>query len=313
VILFLLRRLGAGVVLVFVIATVTFFLTSLTGSDPARRIAGTQASVAQVAQKRAELGLDRPVLTRYVDWLSHAVRGDLGTSWFSNQPVTKLLGQALPVSLSLVLAATVLTAVVSIALGVVAAVRGGWIDSVLQSVSIVAFAVPNFLVGMILALVFAVELGLFPAVGYTPLSVDPGLWLASITLPAVALAIGAIATVATQTRGSMIDVLQQDYVRTLRSRGLPTRSVLLKHALRNAAPASLTVLSLQFIALIGGAVVIEKVFGLTGIGQRATGAASQGDVPLVLGIVVVTVVLVVLVNLLVDVLLGWLNPKVRIA
>jgi peptide/nickel transport system permease protein len=150
-------------------------------------------------------------------------------------------------------------------------------------------------------------------VGYTPLGVDPGLWLASITLPAVALAIGAIATVATQTRGSMIDVLQQDYVRTLRSRGLPTRSVLLKHALRNAAPASLTVLSLQFIALIGGAVVIEKVFGLTGIGQRATGAASQGDVPLVLGIVVVTVVLVVLVNLLVDVLLGWLNPKVRIA
>jgi peptide/nickel transport system permease protein len=313
VILFLLRRIAAGLVLVFVIATVTFFLTSLTGSDPARRIAGTQASVAQVAQKRAELGLDRPVLERYVDWLSHAARGDLGTSWFSNQPVDRLLGQALPVSLSLVLAATVLTAVISIALGVLAAVRGGWLDHVLQSVSIVAFAVPNFLVGMILALVFAVQLGLFPAVGYTPLGVDPGLWLGSITLPAVALAIGAIATVATQTRGSMIDVLQQDYVRTLRSRGLPARSVLLKHALRNAAPASLTVLSLQFIALIGGAVVIEKVFGLTGIGDRATSAASQGDVPLVLGIVVVTVVLVVLVNLLVDVVLGWLNPKVRIA
>jgi peptide/nickel transport system permease protein len=313
VILFLLRRIAAGLVLVFVIATVTFFLTSLTGSDPARRIAGTQASVAQVAQKRAELGLDRPVLERYVDWLSHAARGDLGTSWFSNQPVDRLLGQALPVSLSLVLAATVLTAVISIALGVLAAVRGGWLDHVLQSVSIVAFAVPNFLVGMILALVFAVQLGLFPAVGYTRLGVDPGLWLGSITLPAVALAIGAIATVATQTRGSMIDVLQQDYVRTLRSRGLPARSVLLKHALRNAAPASLTVLSLQFIALIGGAVVIEKVFGLTGIGDRATSAASQGDVPLVLGIVVVTVVLVVLVNLLVDVVLGWLNPKVRIA
>lgn len=310
---FLLRRLGAGIVLVFVIATATFFLTSLTGSDPARRIAGTQASVAQVAQKRAELGLDRPVLERYTDWLSHAVRGDLGTSWFSNQPVTRLLGQALPVSLSLVLAATLLTAVVSIALGVVAAVRGGWLDHVLQSVSIVAFAVPNFLVGMILALVFAVQLGLFPAVGYTPFSVSPGLWLGSITLPAVALAIGAIATVATQTRGSMIDVLQQDYVRTLRSRGLPARSVLFKHALRNAAPASLTVLSLQFIALIGGAVVIEKVFGLTGIGERATAAAGQGDVPLVLGIVVITVVLVVVVNLLVDVALGWLNPKVRIA
>ena len=147
----------------------------------------------------------------------------------------------------------------------------------------------------------------------TPLAEDPGAWLASITLPAIALAIGAIATVATQTRGSMIDVLQQDYVRTLRSRGLPARSVLLRHALRNAAPASLTVLSLQFIALISGAVVIEKVFGLNGLGERATAAAGQGDVPLVLGIVVVAVLIVVVVNLLVDVALGWLNPKVRIA
>ena len=160
---------------------------------------------------------------------------------------------------------------------------------------------------------FAVELGIFPALGYTPFGEDPGMWLSSITLPAVALAIGAIATVATQTRGSMIDVLQQDYVRTLRSRGLPTRSVLLKHALRNAAPASLTVLSLQFIALISGAVVIEKVFGLNGLGERATAAAGQGDVPLVLGIVVVAVLIVVVVNLLVDIALGWLNPKVRLA
>ncbi|WP_336026285.1 ABC transporter permease [Geodermatophilus sp. FMUSA9-8] len=311
--LFLLRRLGAGVVLVWVIATLTFFLTSLTGSDPARRILGPTAGLDQVAAKTAELGLDRPVLERYWDWLTGAVRGDLGTSWFTNAPVGGLIGDALPVSLSLVIAATVLTAAVSIALGVVAAVRGGWLDGLLQTISTVAFAVPNFLVGLLLSLVFAVELGLFPALGYTPLAEDPGAWLASIALPAIALAIGAIATVATQTRGSMIDVLQQDYVRTLRSRGLPARSVLLKHALRNAAPASLTVLSLQFIALISGAVVIEKVFGLNGLGERATSAAGQGDVPLVLGIVVVAVVVVVVVNLVVDLALGWLNPKVRIA
>lgn len=311
--LFLLRRLGAGLLLVFVIATTTFFLTNLTGSDPARRIAGTQASTDQVTALRRQLGLDRPVLERYLDWLSHAVRGDLGTSWFTNQPVSRLVGQALPVSMSLVLTAVVVTAIVSVGLGVVAAVRGGWVDQVLQTISIVAFAVPNFLVGMVLALVFAVKLKMFPAVGYTPLSAGAGPWLASVTLPAAALAIGAVATVATQTRGSLVDVLQQDYVRTLRSRGLPARSVLLKHALRNAAPASLTVLSLQFVALIGGAVVIEQVFGLTGIGQRATSAATQGDVPLVLGIVVVTVVLVVVVNLLVDVALAWLNPKVRLS
>jgi peptide/nickel transport system permease protein len=313
VLLFLLRRLGAGLALVWVIATLTFFLTSLTGSDPARRILGPTAGLDQVAAKSAELGLDRPVLERYRDWLTGALHGDLGTSWFTNEPIGGLIGNALPVSLSLVVAATVLTAAVSIVLGVVAAVRGGWLDGLLQGISTVAFAVPNFLVGLVLSLVFAVELGLFPALGYTAFTDDPGAWLASITLPAIALAIGAIATVATQTRGSMIDVLQQDYVRTLRSRGLPTRSVLLKHALRNAAPASLTVLSLQFIALISGAVVIEKVFGLNGLGERATSAAGQGDVPLVLGIVVVAVVIVVLVNLLVDVVLGWLNPKVRIA
>jgi len=161
--------------------------------------------------------------------------------------------------------------------------------------------------------VFAVQLGILPAIGYTPFSVDPAGWLTSITLPAVALAVGAVATVSTQTRGSMIEVLGQDYVRTLRSRGLPIRSILLKHALRNAAPASLTILSLQFIALISGAVVIEKVFGLNGIGQLATSAASQGDVPLVLGVVLLVVTLVVIVNLLADLLLGWLNPKVRIA
>ena len=299
--------------LLWVTATLTFFLTSLTGADPARRILGNNATLAALAAKRAELGLNRPLLVLYRDWLSGAVQGDLGASWFNRQPVTRLVGTALPVSLSLVLTATVLTVVVSVTLGVVAAVRGGWLDTVLQAVSIVAFAVPNSLIAMLLALVFAVQLGIFPALGYTPFAEDPGKWLASITLPAIALAIGAIATVATQTRGSMIDVLQQDYVRTLRSRGLPTRSLLLKHALRNAAPASLTVLSLQIIALLSGAVVVEKVFGINGIGERATSAASQGDVPLVLGIVVVTVLVVVVVNLLLDLALGWLNPKVRIA
>ncbi|HVI36360.1 MAG TPA: ABC transporter permease, partial [Gaiellales bacterium] len=294
-------------------ATLTFFLTNLTGADPARRILGNNATLDALAAKRAELGLDQPLLVRYGDWLSGAVHGDLGSSWFNRQPVARMIASALPVSLSLVLAAAVLTVVVSVTLGVVAAVRGGWLDTVLQAISIVAFAVPNFLIAMLLALVFAVQLGLFPALGYTPFAEDPGKWLASITLPAIALAIGAIATVATQTRGSMIDVLQQDFVRTLRSRGLPTRSLLLKHALRNAAPASLTVLSLQIIALLSGAVVVEKVFGINGIGERATSAASQGDVPLGLGIVVVTVLLVVVVNLLLDLALGWLNPKVRIA
>jgi len=311
--LFVLRRLAAGLVLLFVLSSATFFLLNLTGQDPAREVAGQAAGVAQVAAKRHELGLDQPVLTRYGDWLSHAVRGDLGTSWFTSNPVTTVLGQALPITLSLVFGAMLLTAVLSVGLGVWAAVRGGWLDRALQVLSTVTFAVPNFLIALVLALLFAVKLGLFPATGYTTFTESPTGWIASITLPAVALALGAIATVATQVRGSMIEVLRQDYVRTLRARGLPRRSILYRHALRNAAPPGLTTLSIMFIATISGAVIVEKVFNLPGIGTQANQSAAQGDLPLVLGIVVVTVVLVVLVNLLLDLAQGWLNPKVRVS
>ena len=310
---FILRRIASGVALVFVTATVTFFLTGLTGSDPGRRILGPTATLAEVDAMNADLGLDQPLVQRYVEWLGGALHGDLGTSWFTNQPITTLLSDALPVTLSIVVTAIVITAVLSIALGVFAAVRGGTVDRVVQMLSIIGFAIPNFIIALVLAVVFAVQLGLFPAIGYTPFGEDPVGWATSITLPALALAIGAVATVSTQTRGSMLEVLDRDYVRTLRSRGLPTRSVLFRHALRNAAPASLTVLSLQFIAMISGAVVIEKVFGLNGVGQSATSAAGQGDVPMILGVVLLVVTLVVVVNLLADLLLGWLNPKVRIS
>jgi peptide/nickel transport system permease protein len=177
---------------------------------------------------------------------------------------------------------------------------------------VVGFAVPNFLVALLLALFVAVKWGLLPATGYTKFSESPGDWLKSITLPALALAVGATAATAQQVRGSMIDVLRMDYIRTLRSRGLSERSLLYKHALRNAAPPALTVLSLQFIGLVGGALVVEKVFGLNGIGSQVTLAAGQGDLPVVMGVVLVMVLIVVIVNLVMDVLYGWLNPKVRV-
>ncbi|MBF4635302.1 ABC transporter permease [Agreia pratensis] len=308
---FILRRLGAGILLVWVISTLTFFLTSFTGNDQARTLAGPTATVEAVEAVRVKLGLDRPVLDRYLEWLTGAIRGDLGTSWFTNQPVSRVVEQALPVSLSIVITAILLTTIVSTFVGVLAALRRGWVDRALQTASLITFAVPNFLVGMLLALFFAVELGWLPAGGFTSFTDDPGAWVASITLPALALAIGSIAASAAQTRAAMIEVLRQDYIRTLRSRGLPTWSILLKHALRNAAPSSLTTLSIQFVAMLGGAVVIEKVFGLSGIGKKITSAAVQGDVPVVVGIVVVTVILVVVVNLITDLALGWLNPKVR--
>jgi peptide/nickel transport system permease protein len=199
--------------------------------------------------------------------------------------------------------------------------RNSLIDRVILTTSIASSSIPTVWLGLLLIILFSVKFREWnlpyslPINGVKDTRNPGGFWdlVEHMILPVIALALPQIAGWIWYIRNAMIDALQQDYVRTLRSRGIPTRSVLLKHALRNAAPASLTVLSLQFIALISGAVVIEKVFGLTGIGERATSAANQGDIPLVLGIVMVTVVLVVIVNLLVDLALGWLNPKVRIS
>jgi peptide/nickel transport system permease protein len=310
--LFLLRRLGAGVVMVFVVATGTFGLLSLTDADVARNIVGATGTRAQVAAKTHELGLDQPLVVQYGRWLGHAARGDLGRSWFTGIPVAQSLSTTLPVSLSIVITGVLLSAIVSVALGAMAALRGGWVDRLVQFGAVLGTALPSFLIALALAVVLAVRLRLLPATGYVALTQSVSGWLRSITLPALALAIAATAATAMQVRGSLIDVLQADFVRTLRSRGLSTRSVVFRHALRNAAPPALTVLALQFIGLIGGAVVVEKVFGLPGIGSLANAAASQGDLPVLLGTVTVTVTLVVLVNLLLDIAYAWLNPKVRV-
>ncbi|MFG2780219.1 ABC transporter permease [Streptomyces prunicolor] len=310
---FLLRRIAAGVVLVVVVATATFLLLSLTGSDVARNILGETASPAQVSAKSHELGLDDPLVVRYGHWIDRAVHGDLGQSWFTGDSVNQSLMNTLPITLSIVLVGMLIALVLSIALGTVAALRGGWVDRVVQFAAVLGTAIPSFLIALVLAVVMAVQLRLLPATGYVALGTSPSGWLQSVILPAVALAVAATAATAMQVRGALIDVLRADFVRTLRSRGLNTRSVVYRHALRNAAPPALTVLALQFIGLIGGAVVVEKVFGLPGIGTLANSAAVRGDAPVLLGTVVVTVTVVVAVNLLLDIAYGWLNPKVRVS
>lgn len=310
---FILRRLGAGLVLVLAVATLTFCLLSMSGNDVARNIVGENATPEQAAAKARELGLDRPLPVRYWEWISHAVRGDFGMSWFSHIPVTRSILDTLPITLSFVLVGLALSAVASIILGSMAAVSGGPLDRVIQVASSFGTAIPSFLIALVLAVIVAVQLRLLPATGYVPFTQSAAAWADSVALPAIALAITATAATTQQVRGSMRDVLQTDYIRTLRSRGLSSRSVILKHALRNSLPPSLTVLSLQFIGLLGGAVIIEKIFGLPGIGSLANSSATQGDLPVVLGIVVVVVMMIVLVNLLVDVAYGWLNPKVRMS
>ncbi len=310
---FLLRRVLAGVGLIFAVATITFLLMSLTGGSPARNILGEGATEEQVAAKAAELGLDQPLFVRYIDWLSGAIRGDFGTSWFTNEPVMSSLANKFPVTLSIVVGAILVTAILSTILGVTAAVRRGAVDRFVQVFAVLGFALPNFWVALVLVTVFAVNLRIFPATGFTPFATDPAKWFLGLVLPVTALVVGTVASTTQQVRGATIDVLRQDYVRTLRSRGISSTSLLFRHVLRNAAPPALTVLSLQFIGLLGGAIIIEKVFALPGIGSLAVNATTQGDLPQILGLVVVMVVLVVIVNLLIDLATGWLNPKARIS
>jgi peptide/nickel transport system permease protein len=305
------RRFASGVVLILILATVTFVLLQVGGTDVARTLLGETATPGQIAAKTAELGLDRPLPIQYAEWLSHAVRGDLGTSWLSNQPVTTAILDRLPVTLSLALTSVVLTGLLSVFLGVLAATRRGWIDRFLQVLAVAGFAMPGAWLALLLILLAAIRLKWLPATGYVPLAESPAGWVRSLILPVLALSISAVASTAQQVRTAMIATLDQDYVRTLRSRGLSERSVVWKHALRNAAPNALTVLSLHFIAMLGSTVVIEQIFALPGIGSLVLQATVGGDNPTVLGVVIAMVVVVVLVNLVLDLVNAALNPKVR--
>jgi peptide/nickel transport system permease protein len=308
---YLMRRLGAGAVLIVIVTGITFFMTYGADLPVARNILGPNANAEQVAQLEARLGLDQSIFQQYWHWLTGVFSGDLGTSYYTNQPIGEALANRLPVTLSVVLLASVFVIVLSTALGVTAAARGGVVDSVLQAFATIAFVFPGIILAIVGVYVFAIKLGWIPATGFTAFSESPGRWFASVILPALLLSIGGIASLASQVRGAMIDQLERDYVRTLRTRGVSGRSILLKHALRNAAAPGLTVFSLEFIAMFGGALFIEKIFALPGFGTYAFGAAIQGDLPAMLGTALVGVGLVVVINLLVDLLNGWLNPKAR--
>lgn len=311
--LFIARRLMAGLTVLFAMTSITYVLLFSSGSNIARSLLGEFASAEQVAAKAAELGLDRPILERYLEWLGKAVTGDFGRSWFAGNPVTEAVMARLPVTLSVVIVAVVLIAILAAALGTAAAVYRGWVDRLVQIGAVVGDSIPNFIVAVILVAVLAVQFRIFPATGFVSLSTDPGRWVMSITLPVLALLITTVATSAQQVRGAMLTVLERDFIRTLRSRGLGEAEILWRHALRSAAPAGLTVLSLQFVALLSGNVVIERVFALPGVGALAVQATSEGDIPVVMGVVTFAIFAVVLVNLSVDILNGWLAPKARVS
>ncbi|MFB4303023.1 ABC transporter permease [Actinomadura sp. NTSP31] len=308
---FVARRLVSGAVLLLVISLLSYLLLSIPDNDVGRQLLGQGAEQSAVEAKNASLGLDRPVPAQYADWLSHAVRGDLGTSWFTSEDVTQTIANRLPVTISLMLGVTLVTAAVSFLLGVWAGVRRGVADRFVQVLGVAGYALPGFLVTLVLVLVFAVKLDWFPAIGYTPIDESPGGWLSTITLPVASLSVASVAGVSQQVRGAVIEVLRQDYIRTLRARGLSAPRIVFKHVLRNASAPALVLLGLQFIGLLGGAVLVEQIFGLPGIGSMTVSYTARGDIPVVMALVMLTVIGVVLINLVTDILIGWLNPKAR--
>ena len=310
---FTLKRIVSGVVLLVAISLLTYTLLYFSSANIARNILGDMATAEQVAQKQQELGLDQPLFARFLEWAGGVVTGDLGRSWFSAETVGQALMNRLPITLTLVVVAILATAILATALGMTAAVKRGWVDRVVQVGAVIGDAIPGFVLAIIFVTIFAIQLGMFPAISTITPGAGPDAWLISLTLPVIAMTITAVTSGAQQVRSAVIAQLEKDYVRTLRSRGVSEREILFKHVLRSAAPAGLTVLSLQFIGMLGGVVIIEQIFALPGMGALAVSATSLGDIPIVMGVVLYTVVIVIIVNLLVDLANGWLNPKVRVS
>lgn len=306
------QRLIALVPLLFIVSVLTFSFTSLLPSDPVDLILGDTGTQEQHEMLRERLGLNEPVVVRYLQWLGRAVQGDLGTSFFNSVSVMDAVMQRLPVTLSLTAMSALIAVTVGVAAGVAAALRPrSWIDRLATLGATFGQAVPNFWFGLILVAIFAVNLRWFPATGFTPIQVSPWEWLRGVILPSIALGLSSSAAIARQVRSAMVGVLQQDYIRAARAQGLSARRVVFRHALTNAMIPVVAVLSFQITVLLGGALIVEQVFAINGLGTLAIGAVRQQDIPMLQGLVLVMVGLVVTVQLATDVIYGLLNPKAR--
>ncbi len=308
------RRLLSGVVVFLLVSGLSFVLFYARGGDAiARNFLGATSTAAEAHAAAVRLGLDRPLYIQYGDWLLGLTHGDLGSSLGTGAPVTVLLGTRIPVTLSLVLLTMLITIVIGILVGVFAAVRGGVLDRIVQVASVILGALPGYWIALILVVVFSLNLRLLPATGFIPLTTSLAGWLSTTILPAVSISLGAVLGLAVWVRSAIIDVQKKDFVRTLRSRGLSYPRIMFVHVMRNAAAPIIQMLGLQLIALLGGAIIVERVFALPGVGSLALDSGTTGDVPVVLGCVTFLVAVVVVTNLIVDLVNGFLNPRVRLA
>jgi peptide/nickel transport system permease protein len=305
------RWLVTAVLLVFVVTVLTFVLVSLTPGDAARRLLGLSASAQQIDHLREQLGLNASLPEQYWNWLSGAVQGDLGTSLLNGESVTHILNQRLEVTLSLIAGALSIATVVGVGLGLVAARRRGAVRRGVDALSLIGVAVPPYWLGLVLVAVFAVELKIFPPNGYTSIFDSPLEWAESLFLPIVTLGLGGSAIIAKQTRDAVLREMGRPYVIALRARGLTARSILLRHVLRNAAIPVVTVMGILVVGLLGGTILVESVFVMPGLGGQAASATGSHDIPVLLGVALYFTLIVVIVSLVVEIVYGVLDPRVR--
>ncbi len=309
---YILRRLLAVVPVMLVVATVAFVLVHLAPGDPASVIAGPYATPEDVAKLRHQLGIDRPLHVQLGRWYWRLLHGDLGTSIFLRRPVIEAILDRAEPTLLLTTAATLVAVLIGVPTGIVSARRhGGVVDQTLMVLALLGTSVPNFLLGLLMILVFAVWLGWFPVAGYVPL--ESGAWrtLRSLLMPAVALGLVQSALIARITRSAMLDVLREQFILAGRAKGLPEGSVVYKHALKNAFVPTLTVIGISFAVLLGGAVIIEQVFNIPGLGRLVISAVLRRDYPVIQGVILVVGGVYVLVNLAVDLAYLALDPRIR--
>jgi peptide/nickel transport system permease protein len=310
----ILRRLLSLIPLLLLVSFGVYMLVALVPGDAAVTLAGGEnATPEKIAEVRAELHLDEPLVSQYGRWLGNAVQGDLGTSLYSHVSVSDDIQNRFPVTLGLVVAALFVGLLIGVPLGVLSALRpGGPIDKSSRLGTSLAIAIPNYWLAIELVVLFAVTWKLLPASGYVPFSENPGEWLRHIALPAVALGIWSAASLARQLRASLIDSLDTRYVRTAWAKGAGTTRVVLKHAMKNAAIPVVTVLGLQVGYLLGGTVIVEQIFSIPGMGPYFIRAVTSFDVPAIQGVAIVFVLIAVTLSLLVDISYGLLDPRVRV-
>lgn len=309
---YILKRIASVVPVLVLVAIFVFLLLRLTPGDPAAILAGDAATPEQLERIRDSIGLNKPLPIQFVTWVSALLQGDLGVSLISGVPVVDMIGQRLGPTISIAILTIVLSVVIAIPLGVVAAWKHkSWIDHLMMSFSVLGFSVPVFLVGYVLLLVFSVQLGWLPVQGFAPISKGIGPFLEKAILPALTLASIYIALIARMTRAAMLDVLGEDYIRTARAKGVGERRLLFVHALRNAAVPIVTIVGTGFALLISGVVVTESIFNIPGIGRLTVDAVLARDYPIIQAMILLTSALYVLINLLIDISYTFLDPRIR--